>query len=218
VTDGLPRISPLGDSAITVTFADQLDQRARGLVLALKADLGRRPLPGTVEVVAATTTLTVHYDPLEIDFAVLKGALVGRLPSEPAAPTVQDGAIKEIRVRYQGPDLEYVAHQTGLSPGEVIDRHAGRTYQVLLLGFVPGFAYLGELDPALRLPRRETPRERVPAGSVAIAGAQTGIYPAETPGGWHLIGRTAARLFDPGRDPPALLAVGDQVRFVPERS
>jgi inhibitor of KinA len=104
-----------------------------------------------------------------------------------------------------------------LSVEEVIARHQQRSYRVYLLGFVPGFAFLGQLDPALELPRRTPPRQKVPAGSVAIAGAQTGIYPIDTPGGWHLIGRTSVVLFDPTRHPPALLSVGDTVRFEAER-
>jgi len=111
--------------------------------------------------------------------------------------------------------LAEVAERTGLSRAEVIRRHTDPTYDVHFLGFVPGFAYLGPLDPALVLPRRAAPRRRVPAGTVAIAGAQTGVYPLETPGGWHLIGHTDAVLFDPARDPPNLLAAGDRVRFSP---
>ncbi|HLB54334.1 MAG TPA: 5-oxoprolinase subunit PxpB, partial [Gemmatimonadales bacterium] len=118
-----------------------------------------------------------------------------------------------IPVRYDGPDLEEVSARTSLTREEVIRRHTAPEYLVYLLGFAPGFGYLGDLDPALILPRRSAPRTRVPAGSVAIAGAQTAVYPLETPGGWHLIGRTTLSLFDPRRDPPALLAPGDRVRF-----
>jgi KipI family sensor histidine kinase inhibitor len=116
-------------------------------------------------------------------------------------------------VRYDGPDLDFIASSTGLSVGEVVARHSGRSYTVDLLGFVPGFGYLGELDPALHLPRREQPRPRVAAGSVAIAAAQTAIYPLDTPGGWHIIGSTSTVMFDPARDAPALLAPGDTVQF-----
>src|SRR4029079_7448138 len=111
--------------------------------------------------------------------------------------------------------LEEVAKRTGLTTEEVIAIHASTTYRVLVIGFVPGFAYLGQLDLGLALPRRESPRKRVPAGSVAIAEAQTGIYPSPTPGGWHLIGTTDVRMFDPGRKKPALLSAGDRVRFAP---
>jgi KipI family sensor histidine kinase inhibitor len=110
-------------------------------------------------------------------------------------------------------DLDAVAASAGLSVSEVIERHTGRAYGVDLLGFVPGWAYLSELDPSLQIPRRAQPRPRVPAGSVAIAAAQTGVYPLDTPGGWHIIGRTETVLFDPAREPPALLRPGDTVRF-----
>jgi len=125
-----------------------------------------------------------------------------------------------IPVRYggeAGPDLEDVARRTGLEPRQVIERHAGAVYQVRFLGFTPGFAYLGPLDPSLVCPRLESPRRSVPAGSVAIAADQTAVYPASTPGGWRLIGRTGAVLFDPARDPMSLLAIGDRVRFEPLR-
>ena len=118
-----------------------------------------------------------------------------------------------IPVRYDGMDLEAVAAATRLSAGEVIARHTERKYSVDLLGFVPGFAYLSELDQALQLPRRAEPRPRVTAGSVAIAAAQTAVYPLDTPGGWHIIGRTETVMFDPTRDPPALLRAGDTVQF-----
>ncbi len=123
-----------------------------------------------------------------------------------------------IPVRYgggEGPDLEDVARRTGLEPLQVIERHAGSLYEVRFLGFTPGFAYLGPLDPSLVCPRLDRPRRSVPAGSVAIAADQTAVYPASTPGGWRLIGRTDAVLFDAARDPMSLLAIGDRVRFEP---
>lgn len=216
-TSPFPRISPLGDAGLTVTFADRLDDRARDQVMALSNTLRRHRTPGMVELVPAYVTLTVHYQPSEIDYPTLrdliKGALVG--PVEPDRAAV--GRLVEIPVVYDGSDLAAVAEATGLDPAGVVDRHCGRDYRVALLGFVPGFAYLTGLDPQLVLPRRSAPRPRVPAGSVAIAGEQTGIYPASTPGGWHLIGRTAVRMFDPTREPAALLEVGDRVRFVAER-
>jgi 5-oxoprolinase (ATP-hydrolysing) subunit B len=214
-----PRISPLGDAALTIAFADQLDARARDQVLALRDTLSDDRPPGMIELVPAHVALTVHYEPSEIDYSTLRD-LIRRAMRSPAASSpapARAGRLVEIPVVYDGPDLAEVAEATGLDVAQVIDRHRQREYQVAVLGFVPGFAYLTELDPALVLPRRSTPRPRVPAGSVAIAGGQTGIYPAATPGGWHLIGRTAIRLFDPTREPAALLAVGDRVRFVDER-
>jgi KipI family sensor histidine kinase inhibitor len=141
--------------------------------------------------------------------------LVGEAMRSPAH-VAQASAVHRIDVVYDGPDLEDVAKRTGLSAAEVASVHASRDYVVELIGFLPGFAYLGPLDPRLVVGRRETPRPRVPAGSVAIAGAYTGVYPAASPGGWHLLGRAiGVSLFDPRRSPPALLAPGDLVRFVP---
>ena len=210
-----PRITPLGDSAITVTFAEQLDPRAAELVLRL-ADALRRDQPvGIVEWVPGYVALTIHYSPAELDLGSLT-ALITQSLAHPAPPRpTAGGRLVEIPVHYDGPDLLAVGEATGLTSARVAVLHAGPEYRVALLGFVPGFAYLTGLDPALVLPRRSAPRPRVPAGSVAIAGQQSGIYPAATPGGWHLIGRTELAVFDPGRNPPSLLGVGDRVRFVP---
>jgi KipI family sensor histidine kinase inhibitor len=133
-----------------------------------------------------------------------------------AAPDVRP--VIEIPTRYggsDGPDLDDVARRLGRSPGEIVALHAGRVYVVYMLGFSPGFAYLGTLPQALEVPRRDVPRTTVPAGSVAIAGRQTGVYPTASPGGWNLLGRTDEVLWDPRRDPPATLAPGRRVRFVP---
>jgi 5-oxoprolinase (ATP-hydrolysing) subunit B len=147
-------------------------------------------------------------------------AALSGLARDLATAVVEDvpvpaGRLVEIGVRYDGEDLTEVAERLGLEVAEVVARHSAPTYTVACLGFSRGFPYLDGLDPVLRLPRRDTPRARVPAGSVAIAAEQAGIYPQTSPGGWHLLGRTDAVLFDPGREPPALLAPGDRVRFVP---
>lgn len=213
------RISALGDAALTVAFAADFDAAAAARARALAEALAAGPLPGMIEAVPGYVAVTVHYDPLAIDFATLRDRvrrLLSELRSTPGGLTT--GPPLTVPVRYDGPDLEEVAARTGLTPAEVAARHAAPEYEVALLGFVPGFVYLSGLDPRLVLPRRASPRTRVPAGSVAIAGAQTGIYPAATPGGWHLIGHTDVRLFDPERDPPMTVRVGDRVRFVPERS
>ena len=216
MTPTFPRITPLGDAAVTVTWSERIDPEVEAQVARHLAGLTEKLGPG-LELVAGYSTITVHYDPVRIGYPALRDTLIPILshPGEAAAPT--SGRLVEIPVWYDGPDLDAVALQTGLSVADVVARHTGPEYRVALLGFVPGFAYLGQLDPSLVLPRRPTPRARVPAGSVAIAGAQTGIYPAATPGGWHLIGRTDLRMFDPARKPPALLAVGDRVRFRAER-
>ena len=212
-----PRVVPLGDRALLVTLGDRIDSRLHAVVLGLERTLRGAPVPGVLELVPAYASLTVHFDPFATEPERLERWIretLGRVGAggEAAPP----GRLHSIPVRYDGPDLDEVARRTGLPVSEVIARHTAREYRVYLLGFVPGWAYLGDLDPALVLPRRAEPRTRVPAGSVAIAGEQTGIYPCVTPGGWHLIGSTTVRLFDPALTPPALLAVGDRVRFVPE--
>jgi inhibitor of KinA len=160
--------------------------------------------------------LTVFYDALDISYEEIAKSLLAACELSSLPRTEDKPRNHVIPVEYDGPDLDAVAAATRLSTSEVISLHTAREYTVDLLGFVPGFAYLSELDPLLQLPRRAEPRPRVPAGSVAIAASQTGVYPLDTPGGWHIIGHTGTAMFDPGRDPPALLRAGDTVRF--ERS
>jgi inhibitor of KinA len=198
-----------------VVFGDRIDQTVHARVVRATESLRSLSVQGVSEIVPAYTTLALWYDPLVRSFHDLAGEVVGRLGARTEGPAPATGREWTIPVRYNGPDLADVAERVGLSTDEVVARHSGRVYRVYLLGFVPGFAYLGELDPALVLPRRASPRQRVPAGSVAIAGAQTAVYPLDTPGGWHLIGRTDLALFDPSREPAALLCVGDTVRFEP---
>jgi inhibitor of KinA len=205
---------PLGDSALTLVFGDDIDPLVHAGILAVARRLREQPPRGVSEVVPAYTTLGVWFNPLERDAADLASELVEIAESSDrltVGPT--DGREVVIPVRYDGPDLDEVASRLGLSRDEVVHRHTATTYRVYLLGFVPGFAFLGLLDPSLELPRRSSPRLKVPAGSVAIAGRQTAVYPLDTPGGWHLLGRTDLSFFDPRRDPPALLGVGDSVRF-----
>jgi KipI family sensor histidine kinase inhibitor len=216
VTLPFPDVVPLGESAWTVVLGDRVDRAIHEWVLALAQAIGATVLPGIGDIVPGYATVTVFFTPSAnpelLRVVLLELADATRTVRPPAAgPSGRPPVV--IPTRYDGPDLEEVAARTGLTREDVIRRHAGREYEVYLLGFAPGFAYLGELDPALALPRRSSPRTRVPAGSVAIAGAQTAVYPLATPGGWHLIGRTDLRLFDPRRDPPALLAPGDRVRF-----
>ncbi len=209
------RCVPLGDRAITVVLGDQVDAELNRRATRLAAALRDRPPPGMRDVVPAYATVSVWYDPRETGYDALEAELIGRAVGVDGRPAPTGGRRLVIPVCYQGPDLEEVATRTGLSPAEVIRRHAAPDYRVYLVGFVPGFAFLGELDPALVLPRRTSPRTRVPAGSVGIAGAQTAVYPLDTPGGWHLIGHTDLVMFDPVRDPPTLLGPGDLVRFEP---
>lgn len=219
MTKAAPPILPLGESAWTIVLGDRVDRKLHRSVLGLARVVDAAAIPGVRELVPAYATLTVFCDSPAVAEAV-RQALVsvieagtgdsgfGTRDSE-GGP----GRLIPIPVTYDGPDLDAVAERTGLTREEVIRRHTAREYEVFLLGFAPGWAYLGELDPSLHLPRRSTPRTRVPAGSVAIAGAQTGVYPIVTPGGWHLLGTTSVAMFDRERDPPALLRPGDRVRF-----
>ena len=181
------------------------------MVHRLHAALRELDPPGMVELVPAYRTVLIVADPGQ---AEALDELADRLPGLELPPAeAVAGETVEIPVRYDGEDLPEVAGLTGLAPDEVVRRHTAPEYTVAFLGFSPGFPYLVGLDPALEVPRRDTPRTSIPAGSVGLAGNQTGIYPTATPGGWQLIGRTEVTLFDPARDPPALLAPGTRLRF-----
>ncbi|WP_371345000.1 5-oxoprolinase subunit PxpB [Ancylobacter sp. IITR112] len=210
------RFLPVGDTAFAVEFGERIDPAINALVHRTAALLAAAPPAGLVETVPSFRSLLVHYDPLITNAEVLKG-LIGALELDDAAST-NPARIWRIPVLYGGAggaDLAEVAAATGLSEAEVAALHAGTLYRVYAQGFLPGFAYLGDLPAALDLPRRASPRVRVPPGSVAIAQRMTGIYPVASPGGWHLIGHTPLRFFDPARMPPTLFAPGDGVRFVP---
>lgn len=210
------RFLPAGDTAFAVEFGERIDPAINALVHRTAALLAATPPQGLVETVPSFRSLLVHYDPLATNAETLQ-RLIGDLELDEATST-GPGRIWRIPVLYGGAggaDLAEVAAATGRSGAEVIALHAGTLYRVYAQGFLPGFAYLGELPPALDLPRRASPRVRVPAGSVAIAQRMTGIYPVESPGGWHLIGHTPLRFFDPAHVPPTLFAPGDGVRFVP---
>lgn len=211
--DAAPTIVPLGDEALLVTFAHAISWDVGVAVRAAARRIRALQLEAVTEVVPAYTTLAIHFDGSRATAAALAERIAPAIASADDTDDVPSATI-EIPVTYDGPDLVEVADRTGLGTQGVIERHAGRTYRAYACGFQPGFAYLGDLDDRLVLPRRATPRVRVPRGSVAIAGAQTGVYPLDTPGGWHLIGRTAAVMFDARRDPPALIRPGDLVRFV----
>jgi KipI family sensor histidine kinase inhibitor len=208
------RAHPLGDTAVTITFgADRSAELLRQVHSAARS-LKAANIPQVEDIVPAYLALTVFYDPLGTSYEEISRKLLDACDrATHSPPKAAPSREHRIPVRYDGVDLDAVAISTGLSVEEVVTRHSGRTYTVDLLGFVPGFAYLSELDTALQLPRRAQPRPRVAAGSVAIAAAQTAVYPLDTPGGWHIIGRTQTVMFDPTRDPPALLAPGDTVRF-----
>lgn len=217
-----PRIEPLGDSALLVTLGASIDplvndevHRLAGAVRRLSASDPRFGSP-----TPAYASLLVPFDPLEIPFGEASATIAGLAESSPVVAPAEPRGLIEIPVRYgstDGPDLERVASLAGLSPEAVIEIHAGTAYRCYMLGFTPGFAYLGPLDLRIATPRLATPRGRVAAGSVGIAGQQTGIYPVDSPGGWQLIGRTDVRTWDPSRDPPALIRPASSVRFIPVR-
>lgn len=198
------RVREAGERALLVELDDLTTVHAVAAALRAAAPAGLR------EVVPAYRSVLVAMD----DPGSLDG--VRRLLGEVGVRGVAPGPARtvELPVVYDGPDLAEVAQRTGLPADEVVRRHTAVDYAVAFLGFAPGFPYLVGLDPALHVPRRATPRTRVPAGSVGLAGEQTGVYPQATPGGWQLIGRTEAVLFDPARTPPALLSAGDRLRFV----
>ena len=219
MTDGV-RIAPFGDAAVLVELGggDGIAAARRARAVAAAIEAMRREMPAVGVPVPAATSVLVPFDPRAIEIEDVEtrlAALVERAPATADPP--HDAPLHELPVRYggdDGPDLAAVAEEVGLSPAGVIELHAATTYEVLFLGFAPGFAYLGELAPPLVMPRLATPRPRVAAGSVAIAGPMTAVYPHASPGGWRLLGRTDSRLFDPDATPPARLRPGDRVRFV----
>jgi KipI family sensor histidine kinase inhibitor len=212
-----PTIRPLAESGLLVELGDTIAPATTARVMALTGALDAAALPGVLDVVPSYTTVLIAFDPEVADWETL-AAGVRRLWADLGEATAAPAREVEIPVAYGGelgPDLADVAAHAGLSPEEVVARHAAAEYVVACMGFAPGFAFLAGLPPALATPRLVKPRTRVPAGSVGIGGAQTGVYPMATPGGWRLIGRTPLRLFDLSRAEPFLLRPGDRVRFAP---
>ena len=211
------QITPLGDSAILVQVGTEITEETFQRVSALAGCLETWPVPGLVEFVPAFTTVTVYYDLVKASYAQVVAHLEQLLDALPLEGS-DKAKVVEIPVCYggeHGPDLEEVARHNGLTADEVIAQHSGGEYLVYMIGFAPGFPYLGGMSARIAMPRRSSPRMQIPAGSVGIAGMQTGVYPIETPGGWQLIGRTPLALFRPGENPPSLLQAGNQVRFRP---
>jgi len=215
-----PAFAPCGDSAILVALGERIDPAFNRRVHALARRLEDSPRLGFLAAVPGYATLIVHYDPLLLDYAAaLEWAQQQtRLALDAADETLPAARRVEVPVIYggeRGPDLDFVAQHAGLTPAEVVRRHTARDYPVYLIGFAPGFPYLGGMDESIAAPRLPAPRLSVPAGSVGIAGAQTGIYSVDSPGGWRLIGWTPLRLFEVvDGQPVSLLAPGDLVRFV----
>lgn len=214
-----PEITSLGDSVLLVRLGEEIDITINGRVHALAGLMNSSPLHGVIETVPAYATLAIHYDPLLLTYDEIHKWIRGKLERvkeiKPRTPRQF-----EIPVRYGGEfgvDLPIVADFHHLGVEDVIRIHSARTYTVYMMGFTPGFPYMGKVDDAIRTPRLETPRMRVPAGTVGIAGSQTGIYPIDSPGGWRLIGYTSMRVFDPEAESPFLFSPGDQIRFIVEK-
>lgn len=215
-----PEYLPLGDSAITIVVGTGISRELSTDVTRLARAVTNAKMKGVVDVVPSYASFAVYYDHRLAGYERIVSAVQQIISAAgEGAPSLsaqgQNKRTIRIPVRYDGEDLPEVANQTGLARDRVVELHSSREYLVYVIGFVPGFAYLGELDNALVLPRRAVPRKRVPAGSVAIAEAQTAVYPFSTPGGWHLIGTTSLPMFDTSADEPAVLRAGDTVIFEP---
>jgi KipI family sensor histidine kinase inhibitor len=209
-------IRDAGDSAFLLELDPVIDSVVNARAIGIAKVLAATYVEGIRDIVPTYRSVTVHFDPLRCDVHRLRAAMREAAATAPAAPA---GSLLEIPVEYggqSGPDLGEVAAFGGITRDEVIGRHSAVEYRVFMLGFLPGFAYMGIVDDSIAAPRRAAPRTRIPAGSVAIAGKQTGIYPRTSPGGWQVIGRTSLELFDAAREPASLFAPGDRVRFVPE--
>jgi inhibitor of KinA len=226
ILSGLPtyQLFPLGDAAIVVQLSQTIDPVIQSSISALTTYLCEHPFNGFIELVPAYTSITIYYNPWVVSrkgkidpYQKVVEILQKSLTIAPATSDLTATYVKEIPVCYGGkfgPDLEFVAVNNQLSVAEVIALHTAETYIVYMIGFAPGFPYLGGLNNKIATPRKQMPRTTIPAGSVGIAGEQTGIYPMQTPGGWQLIGRTPEKLFDPARSKPSLLQAGDRVKFV----
>jgi KipI family sensor histidine kinase inhibitor len=206
-----------GDTMLLVEWEQVVDPVVNQRAIALAARLRARAGHLVRDIVPGYCSLGVHFDPLLTDIVALERTIDEEARQVHDEAGQSHGLVVEIPVHYgggEGPDLEGVAEWAGCSTDEVIERHTKCTYRVYMLGFVPGFAYMGRVNPSIAAPRHRVPRERVPAGSVGIAGAQTGVYPMATPGGWRVIGRTDTVMFDASRPTPNLVGPGDYVRFV----
>ena len=211
------RFLPAGDQALVVELGDTIDPQTNRRIHGLMDAIEGAEVPGVFELVPTYRSILVYYDPMRTSLSALR-TRISELYLDLEGQAVGEARTVEIPTLYggeDGPDLEFVAEHAGLTPQEVIDIHSGTDYLVYMMGFSPGFPYLGGLSERLATPRLETPRLEIPAGSVGIAEGQTGVYPVASPGGWRLIGRSPVRMFDAEAEPPSRLAAGDYVRFVP---
>ena len=212
-----PQFLAAGDRAIVIELGDEISIECNQRVHSLHRAIARAEIPGVVDIIPTYRSLLVEYDASKVSFADINASLLD-IGAGSADASEEDATVIHLPVLYggeYGPDLEFVARNADMSADEVVDLHSGTEYPVYMMGFTPGFPYLGGMSKRIATPRLATPRGVIPAGSVGIAEAQTGVYPIESPGGWQLIGRTPLRLFDVTRTPPSLIDAGDCVRFVP---
>jgi KipI family sensor histidine kinase inhibitor len=209
------RLVPAGDAALTAEYDDRIDPGLNARVIALASAMRDEHIGGIRDIVPTFRSVTVYFDPLATDIERVSRRLRELSESQEAVPIAR-GPVIDIPVCYGGefgPDLDAVAQHGRIAADEVVAVHTARSYRAYMLGFLPGFAYLGVVDVRIAAPRQATPRRAVPAGSVGVAGPQTGVYPCVSPGGWNIIGRTPLVMFEPSRAVPALIAAGDAVRF-----
>lgn len=212
-----PKFLAAGDRAIVIELGDEISIECNRRVHSLHKAISRADLPGVVDIIPTYRSILVEYDAIQISYEDISASLLD-IDAGSVDASEEDATVVHLPALYGGefgPDLEFVAQNAGMSASEVIDLHSGTDYPVYMMGFTPGFPYLGGMSERIATPRLSTPRGVIPAGSVGIAEAQTGVYPIESPGGWQLIGRTPLRLFDVTRTPPSLIDAGDCVRFVP---
>lgn len=208
---------PAGDQSLVMEFGNTISPRINGMIRNMVKAIDNSPIDGITELIPTYRSLQIFYNPLKIDYTSLLG-LLEKLENSLGDEASSFYRIFEIPTIYggeYGPDIDFVSDHNNLSMEEVIEIHSSRDYLIYMLGFTPGFSYLGGMDERIATPRLENPRTKIPAGSTGIAGSQTGIYPIDSPGGWQLIGRTPIKLYNPEDDPPVLLKAGDYVRFKP---